>query len=87
MKEDGHTSLGALIALKLVCCGGLLLVAGVISGGSLLALVNHPAAKIGALVAVTLGLWVVLRKRRTRSSASRAQRTNGHADDRNRSAT
>lgn len=72
MKDNGHASLGALVALKVVCCGGLLLATGAISVGSLLALVNHPAAKAGALVVIALGAWWGFGKWRARPATGQA---------------
>lgn len=86
MKDNGHTSLGALIALKVVCCGGLLLATGAISVGSLLAVVNHPAAKAGALVVIALGTWWGLRKWRARPATGRAATDMAGSDDHNRNA-
>ena len=47
MMGIGKGKLAGLVALKLVCCGGLLLGFGVISLGSLLAFVDQPAVQIG----------------------------------------
>lgn len=86
MGNDKRTPIAALIALKLVCCGGLLLATGAISVGSLLALVGHPAAKIGALVAVALGAWWGFRGRLTRHAAGRPRADMARSDDHNRNA-
>ena len=47
-------SLVALIALKLACCGGLLLATGAVSLGGLMAAVDHPAARAGGLAILVL---------------------------------
>ena len=83
MTDKDNTPILGLIALKLVCCGGLLLATGVISAGSFLTLVNHPAAKIGGLIAVALALWMFLRRRRVRAPSGGAPLAGSRADDRN----
>jgi hypothetical protein len=86
MGDDKQTPIAGLIALKLACCGGLLLATGAISAGSLLALVNHPAAKVAALVAVALGAWLGFRKWRARPSTVRPHMEMARSDDHNRNA-
>mgnify|MGYP003643416893 CR=1 FL=1 len=62
MDAKGSGSLGTLIALRLVCCGGPLLVTGVISLGGLLALASQPAAKVGSLGLLVVAIWMIARR-------------------------
>lgn len=76
MKDDGRTGpLAALVALKLVCCGGLLLATGAFSLGGFLSLMAHPAVKLGGVLLLVLAagwlLWRVLASR----AASPSQNT------------
>jgi len=66
MGDGGKGSLAALIALKLVCCGGLLLAMGAFSLGSLLALLDHPLVQVAgiALVLTSAVWWVATRHSR-----------------------
>ena len=82
MDGKGSGSLGALIALKLVCCGGLLLATGGISLGGLLAFVNHPAAKVGGLGLLAVAVWVIARRYKAIGSSSCPPSDRHHLDDR-----
>ena len=88
MKDDGRTGqLAALLALKLVCCGGLLLATGAFSLGGFLSLMADPAVKLGGVLFLVLAagwlLWRVLSTRATTPSqntgARRHELRNGNA--------
>ncbi|VVS96062.1 hypothetical protein HOE425_100028 [Hoeflea sp. EC-HK425] len=85
MKNDGDKgSLAGLIALKLVCCGGLLLATGAFSLGGLLAMIDQPAVKIGGVLLLVLAAgWFLLRALSNRS-AHRSQNEGGHAHEHRR---
>jgi len=64
MKENA--SMGALIAAKIVCCGGLLVATGVVSLGSVASIAGSPVVQSGGIVAL-LGAagWMFARHRRS----------------------
>lgn len=68
MRGKQDTPILGLVALKLVCCGGLLLATGVVSAGSLLALADHPLARIGGLAAIVLAVWMIAVRARSRTA-------------------
>ncbi len=79
MKDDGRKGpLAALVALKLVCCGGLLLATGAFSLGGFLSLMTHPAVKLGGVLLLVLAtgwlLWQVLSSRATSPSQNTGAR-------------
>lgn len=82
MDGKGKGYLGALIALKLACCGGLLLATGAISLGGLLALFNHPAVKVGGLVLLAAAGWMIIRRLTVAGSASCPPAERKRLDDR-----
>lgn len=80
----GKGSLAALLALKLVCCGGLLLATGAFSLGGLLSMIDQPAVKTGgALLLVLAAGWLLWRALSNRSS-HRSQNEGGHAHEHRR---
>ncbi len=59
------TSMGALIAAKIVCCGALLVVTGIISVGSIASIAGSPVVQGGGIVALLAAAgWMVARHRR-----------------------
>lgn len=80
MKDDGRKGpLAALVALKLICCGGLLLATGAFSLGGFLSLMAHPAVKLGGVLLLVLAagwlLWRVLSIRATLPSQNAGARS------------
>lgn len=85
MKNDGEKgSLAALIALKLVCCGGLLLATGAFSLGGLLSVIDQPAVKIGGVLLLVLAVGWFLRRALSNRPNHRSQNEGGHAHEHRR---
>ncbi|MBE1296728.1 MAG: hypothetical protein GJ678_10905 [Rhodobacteraceae bacterium] len=83
-ETGGKKTLAALIGLKLVCCGGLILAVGVFSLGGFLSLIDQPVAKIGGVLLLVLAAgWLV---RRTLSNRPNRGSLNegGHAHEHRR---
>jgi membrane protein implicated in regulation of membrane protease activity len=80
----GKGSLTALITLKLVCCGGLLLATGAFSLGGLLSLIDQPAVKIGGVLLLVLAVGWFLRRALSIRSTHRSQNEGGHAHEHRR---
>lgn len=79
MKNDcGKGPLASLVALKLVCCGGLLLATGASSLGGFLSLMAHPAVKLGGVLLLVLAAgWLLWRGLASRA-ASPSQDSGAH---------
>ncbi|WP_129590209.1 hypothetical protein [Roseovarius nitratireducens] len=85
MKDTGGKgSLAVLLALKLVCCGGLLLATGVLSLGGLLSLIDQPVVKAGGVILLLLAAgwlsWRAVSNRHTH----RSRKEGGHAHEHRR---
>jgi hypothetical protein len=62
MKEK--TSMGALIAAKIVCCGALLVATGVVSLASVASIAGSPVVQGGGIVALLAAAgWMFARQR------------------------
>lgn len=82
MKDDGRTGpLAALLALKLVCCGGLLLATGAFSLGGFLSLVADPAVKLGGVLFLVLAVGWLLWRVLSSSAASPSQNTGARRNE------
>ncbi len=80
MKDDDRKGpLAALVALKLVCCGGLLPATGASSLGGFLSVMADPAVKLGGVLLLVLAagwlLWRVLSSRATSPSQNTGARS------------
>lgn len=83
MKETGGKgSLAALIALKVVCCGALLLAIGAVSLGGILSLMDQPAVRFGGVALLVLTVGWLLRRVLASRSASPLQKSSGWAHQR-----
>ncbi len=59
-----NASLGALIAAKIVCCGGLLVATGVVSLGSVASIAGSSMVQGGGIVALLAAAgWMFARQR------------------------
>lgn len=76
-KGIGKGSLAALIALKVVCCGALLLAIGAVSLGGLLSLMDQPAVNLGGVLLLILTAGWLLRRGLANRSTSPSQKVSG----------
>tara|TARA_R110002110_G_scaffold412875_1_gene639463 strand:- start:9059 stop:9325 length:267 start_codon:yes stop_codon:yes gene_type:complete len=85
MKDTGGKgSLAALIALKLVCCGVLLLATGAFSLGGLLSLIDQPAVKHGGVLLLVLTAGWLLWRALSNRSISPSQKASGRPHENRR---
>lgn len=80
----GKGSLAALITLKLVCCGGLLLATGAFSLGGILSLIDQPVAKIGGVLLLVLAAGWLVRRALSNRPNHRSLNEGGHAHEHRR---
>lgn len=59
----GKGSLKALIVLNILCCGGLLLAAVVLSFGGLMAFFENPVVQVVGVALVAVAVWALVRHR------------------------
>jgi membrane protein implicated in regulation of membrane protease activity len=82
MKDTGGKgSLAVLLALKLVCCGGLLLATGAFSLGGLLSIMDQPAVKTGGVLLLVLAAGWLLRQALSNRPNHRSQNEGRHAHE------
>ena len=83
-KGIGKGSLAALIALKVVCCGALLLGIGAISLGGILSLFDQPAVKFGGLILLVLAAVWLLRRALANGASSPSRKAGGRPHEHRR---
>jgi len=72
-EPGGKGALAALIGLKIVCCGGLLLAFGVLSIGGLMSFFESPVVQVAGGTLVGAAVWLLVRQRAARRKADAAR--------------